>query len=307
VELTLYMKMIVNPLQQLGNVFNIIQRSRASLDRMDQLLSIQSDIQDEEQATDLPPDALDIEIRDLSFTYPEANRMALQQISLRLAPGQTLGIVGKTGSGKSTLAKLLLRVYNPPRNTIFIGGKDIIDLKLGSLRTQLSYVPQDGFLFSTTIGDNIAFSNRKAQLNQVEQAARQAEVYDHIALFPKGFGTKLGERGLTLSGGQRQRTSIARGFMKDAPILILDDSVSAVDSITESRILSNLRRIRAGQTTVIIAHRISAVKHADLILVLDNGVIVERGTHQELLTQGGEYATLCMIQEGGEADDQTAE
>jgi ATP-binding cassette subfamily B protein len=296
VELTLYLRMIANPLQQIGNVINMVQRARASLERLNRLLATRPDIADEEGARPLPKEAASIEIRGLTFTYPGAGRPALADISLDIRPGMTVGIVGRTGSGKTTLAKLLLRVYDPPRGSVFIGGQDIRETTLESLRTAIGYVPQDGFLFSTTIADNIAFHNRAESRERIEDAARLADVYDNIAGFPDGFDTKLGERGLTLSGGQRQRTSLARGLIKEAPILVLDDSVSAVDTVTESRILRNLRRTRRGKTTLMIAHRISAVMHADLIVVMDGGRIVERGTHAELLRLGGHYAALARMQ-----------
>ena len=296
VELTLYLRMIANPLQQIGNVINMVQRSRASLERLNRLLAIRPDIADEEGARPLPKDAASIEIRGLTFTYPGAGRPALSDIDLDIKPGMTVGIVGRTGSGKTTLAKLLLRVYDPPRGSVFIAGRDIRETTLESLRTAIGYVPQDGFLFSTTIADNIAFHNRAESRERIEGAARLADIYDNIAGFPDGFDTKLGERGLTLSGGQRQRTSLARGLIKDAPILILDDSVSAVDTVTESRILQNLRQTRRGRTTLMIAHRISAVMHADLIIVMEGGRIVERGTHRELMRLGGRYAAMARLQ-----------
>lgn len=304
VALTLYLRMIMNPLRLIGNVINFMQRSRASLDRLDQLLAVKPDIRDEDGALPMPedPQNLSIDIRGLTFTYPDAARESLQDIHLRLNPGETLGVVGRTGSGKTTLVKLLLRVYDPPRGTVFIGGRDVRSLTLESLRTRIAYVPQDGFLFSTTIGDNIAFFDRTSVLSAIEEAARLADLYDNVAGFPKRFDTELGERGLTLSGGQRQRTSLARGLIKDAPILLLDDSVSAVDAVTETRILSHLREARKGKTTLIIAHRISAVKHADRILVLDDGRIAEQGTHAQLLQAGGLYASLHHLQEGGDSD-----
>jgi len=296
VELTLYLRMIANPLQQIGNVINMVQRARASLERLSRLLAIRPDIVDAEGARPLPKGAASIVIRGLTFTYPGAGRPALSDITLDIKPGMTVGIVGRTGSGKTTLAKLLLRVYDPPEGTVFIGGQDIRTATLESLRTAIGYVPQDGFLFSTTIADNIAFHNRAESRERIEDAARLADVYDNIAGFPDGFDTKLGERGLTLSGGQRQRTSLARGLIKKAPILILDDSVSAVDTVTESRILANLRKTRRGKTTLMIAHRISAVMHADLIVVMDGGRIVEQGTHEELLRLGGLYAAMARLQ-----------
>ena len=301
VATTLYLRMIATPLQQIGNVINTMQRSRASLDRLNQLLAVKPDIREAEGAVPLDPEDAGIEIRGLTFTYPEAGRRSLEDINITVRPGQTVGIVGKTGSGKTTLVKLLLRVYDPPRGTVLIGGRDIRDLTLESLRSSIAYVPQSGFLFSTTIRDNIAFSDRRADIGRVERAAVLADIYGNIMDFPDRFDTKLGERGLTLSGGQRQRTSLARGLMKDAPILILDDSVSAVDAVTETNIIANLRRERKGKTTILIAHRISALKHADEIVVLDDGRVVERGTHEQLLRQGGYYASLCAIQEEGDS------
>jgi len=299
VTVTLYLRMIMSPLQHIGQVINTMQRARASLDRITALLEVRPDIQDAEDSAELTAETADIEVRGLSFTYPGASRKALANISLHVPTGKTLGIIGRTGSGKTTLVKLLLRVYDPPRGTIFAGGTDIRDLSLESLRTQVAYVPQDGFLFSTTIGDNIAFSDREMEADRVEEAAKLAEIYRSIEALPEQFRTLLGERGLTLSGGQRQRTSLARGLVKRAPVLILDDSVSAVDAITESGIIRNIRSSRKDKTTIIIAHRISALKHADEIVVLGDGEIVERGTHEELLAAGGYYASLCEIQ--GEA------
>lgn len=299
VSLTLYLRMIVNPLQAIGNVINTMQRSRASLIRLNSLLAVQPDIRENENAKPLKKGAADIRIRHLSFAYPGSNQEALRDIDLTVSEGRTIGIIGKTGSGKTTLVKLLLRVYDPPEGSIFIGGDDIRVATLASLRTQIGYVPQDGFLFSTTIRDNIAFSNRKASSESSDAAARQAKIYENIMQFPDRFETKLGERGITLSGGQRQRTSLARGFLKEAPILVLDDSVSAVDAVTETEIIDNLRTVRKNKTTIIIAHRISAIKHADEIVVMDKGAIVQRGTHEQLIAQPGLYASLYAIQEEG--------
>jgi ATP-binding cassette subfamily B multidrug efflux pump len=299
VALTLYIRMMINPLQQIGNVINTMQRSRASLDRLNELFAKRPDIRESDQAVELDMRKTPIEIKGLSFAYPDTNNESLHDLSLTVQPGKTLGIVGKTGSGKTTLVKLLLRVYDPPEGTIRIGGVDIRDLKLESLRSGVAYVPQDGFLFSTTIRENIAFYRRDSALETVENAARQAQIFSSIAEFPDKFETKLGERGVTLSGGQRQRTSLARGLIKNAPILILDDSVSAVDAVTEKRIIETIRAERSGKTTILIAHRISALKHADEIIVLDEGRIVQRGRHEELVKQTGIYATLYAIQEEG--------
>ncbi|MFD0712341.1 ABC transporter ATP-binding protein [Paenibacillus sp. GCM10027626] len=301
VALTLYIRMMVGPLQQIGNVINTMQRSRASLERINKLLGRQGDIQEAANARSVNLHQRGLHIRDLSFAYPGAADEALHHIDLHIEPGQTVGIVGKTGSGKTTLVKLLLRIYDPPAGAIKFGDADIRDLSLESLRSQVAYVPQDGFLFSTTIRDNIAFYRRDSELKKVEDAARQAQIYGSIVSFPDQFETKLGERGITLSGGQRQRTSLARGLIKDAPVLILDDSVSAVDAVTETDIIRTIRQKRRGKTTLIIAHRISALKHADLIIVLDKGEIVQRGTHEELLACDGIYHTLHSIQEEGSA------
>lgn len=305
VALTLYIRMLMNPLQQIGNVINVVQRARASLDRLNDLLGKQADIKELPGAKELNQEMPGIEVRDLSFSFDGVDgqeggaRQVLRGIQLAVPPGSTLGIIGRTGSGKTTLMKLLLRTYDPPPGKVLIGGVDIRKLTLKSLREGIAYVPQDGFLFSSTIRENIAFYKRDTEPAVVEEAARKARLYDNIAEFPDKFETRLGERGITLSGGQRQRTSLARGMIKDAPILILDDSVSAVDAVTETEIMETIRDIRDGKTTIIIAHRISALKHADEIIVLDQGEIVQRGTHEELLSKDGLYRTLHDIQEEG--------
>lgn len=299
VALTLYIRMMVNPLQQIGNVINTMQKSRASLERINDLLSMQSDIQEGENALAIDLDNASIRIKQLSFAYPDATQEALHDIDLVIEPGTIVGIIGRTGSGKTTLMKLLLRIYEPPKGTVWVGETDICELTLESLREQIAYVPQEGFLFSTSIRDNIAFYQRDTAFEYVEKAAKQAQIYNNITELPEKFDTKLGERGVTLSGGQRQRTSLARGMIKNAPIMILDDSVSAVDSVTENHIIAALRSGRKNKTTIIIAHRISALQYADVIIVLDEGRIVQRGTHKELLAQKGIYSMLHAIQEEG--------
>lgn len=297
VALTLYMRMMVNPLQQIGNVINTMQRSQASMERVNGLLAATPDIRQEEPPAQADLTRADIHIRNLSFAYPDSGEV-LHNLRLVIKQGQTIGILGKTGSGKTTLMKLLLRICDPPPGTIFAGETDIRRLPLESLRRQIAYVPQDGFLFSSSIRSNIAFFDRSSPLERVERASRQADIYHSIMGFPHRFDTRLGERGVTLSGGQRQRTSLARGLIKEAPLLILDDSVSAVDSVTERRIIDAVGKRRQGLTTIIVAHRISALRHADEIIVLDEGRIAERGTHDQLLEQSGIYAKLYAIQEG---------
>jgi ATP-binding cassette subfamily B multidrug efflux pump len=299
VALTLFVRMLMNPLQQIGNVINSIQRARASLQRLNELLSQQSDIVELEGASSADLSKAALRVDNLSYAYGKSSNQVLKNIQLDIKPGMTLGIIGRTGSGKTTLMKLLLRICDPPPGTVRFGGTDIRELTLESLRSQIAYVPQDGFLFSSTIRENIAFFKRDSELEQVEQAARNARIYDNIVDLPAKFETRLGERGLTLSGGQRQRTSLARGLIKNAPVMILDDSVSAVDAVTETEIIESIQRERKGKTTIIIAHRISAIKHADEIIVLDEGVIVQRGTHLQLLAEQGLYAELHAIQEEG--------
>ncbi|MEK4252389.1 ABC transporter ATP-binding protein [Paenibacillus sp. FSL W7-1287] len=307
VALTLYVRMLMNPLQQLGNVINVVQRARASLERLNDLMRQKREIVELEDAKPLDPNDAAIELRNLSFSYEAAHngeldkqgRLALNNLSLTIPQGTTLGIIGRTGSGKTTLMKLLLRLYDAPVNSIRYGRHDIRSIKLSSLRESIGYVPQDGFLFSTTIRDNIAFSDRSMDDKKVYEAAQHARIYDNIMDFPEQFDTKLGERGVTLSGGQRQRTSLARGMIKDAPILILDDSVSAVDAITETEILSNIAKLRSGRTTIIIANRVSALKHADHIIVLEQGSIIQQGKHEQLLSEDGLYRRLYELQEEG--------
>ncbi|MCL6444723.1 MAG: ATP-binding cassette domain-containing protein, partial [Alicyclobacillus sp.] len=241
----------------------------------------------------------EVEVKLPAFRYPDGEKPALQDVSFKVREGETLGIVGRTGSGKTTLVNLLPRIFDPPEGTVFVGGYDVRSVRLQTLREAIAYVPQDGFLFSTTVGENIGFGVADATPAQIEQAARDACVYDDVAAFPQGFDTVIGERGVTLSGGQKQRTAIARAFLKDAPILILDDSLSAVDMNTEKAIIRRLQEVRRNKTTLIIAHRLSAVRHADQIIVLDEGRLVERGTHEQLLALGGIYAQMYALQEAG--------
>lgn len=300
VAFTLYLAMIITPLQQIGFVINNFQRASASMARLRILLSVAPDIKDSDHAVQHTEIAGDIDVRLASFTYPDGDAPALRNIAFSVARGQTVGIVGRTGSGKTTLANLLPRIFDPPGSSVFLDGYDIRELPLSVLRAVIAYVPQDGFLFSTSIGENIGFSSVDATPEAIEQAARDAAIYEDIMCFRDGMDTQIGERGVTLSGGQKQRTSIARALLKNAPILLLDDSLSAVDMNTEKRLITRLQQIRQGKTTLIVAHRLSAVRHADLILVLDGGELVESGTHTDLIRRGGVYSALYRLQHDGE-------
>jgi ATP-binding cassette subfamily B multidrug efflux pump len=300
VAFTLYLAMLITPLQQMGMVFNYFQRASASLERLSVLLAEQPEIADPEHPVDVPQIRGDIVVDLSEFRYPDAAQPTLRNVRFHASPGQTVGIVGRTGSGKTTLANLLPRIFDPPPGAIRIDGCDVRQMRLQTLREGIAYVPQDGFLFSTTIGENIGFGRESATADELWEAAENACFAAEIRAFPDALDTLVGERGVTLSGGQRQRAALARAFLKDAPILILDDSLSAVDMNTEKAILQHLQRLRQGRTTIIISHRLSAVRHADLILVLDKGTVVERGTHEELMQQGGIYAAMYRLQEEGE-------
>lgn len=290
-----YLAMILAPVLSIGRVITIIQRGMASLGRLNDIMSEKPDVKDDGKISGFPQNA-SIEIKSLSFTYPGADKESLSDINLTVPNGRTLGIIGKTGSGKSTLINLLLKMYNIPDGTIKIGGTDISGYRLCALRDGFGLVPQDNFLFSASIADNIRFFKDIYIDEQVAEAARDSCIYQNIADLPQGFETILGERGVNISGGQKQRISIARALVKNPEILVLDDALSAVDTVTESEILSNLRKSRQNKTTIIIASRISAVMEADEIIVLDGGRICERGTHGQLLAKGGVYSEIYGYQ-----------
>jgi ATP-binding cassette subfamily B multidrug efflux pump len=300
VAFTAYLAMLVQPLLQFGFVINMFQNASASLIRIEVLLAVEPEITDPEHPVEKAWQGA-ISIRNLSFHYPGTDPKVLDHVSISVPKGTTLGIVGRTGSGKTTLLNLILRDYDPPRNTVFFDDTDVRDMRLSDLRELIAYVPQDGFLFSTTIGQNIAFSQPQVEPEAVERAAAQSHILETIQGMPEGIHTEIGERGIMLSGGQRQRTAIARALIKSqAKVLILDDSLSAVDTRTETEILGVLREVRGQKTTIIVAHRLSALRDADWIIVLDHGAIVESGVHQDLLRQNGIYANLYRIQSGGE-------
>lgn len=303
VAFTLYIAMLRQPMEQLGNVLNIVQRASASIKRINTLLNVESDVVDRPGLLIDRPLQGTLQVQGLSFRYPGTERPVLEDINFTLKPGQTLGIIGATGSGKSTLADLLLRLYEPPEGSVTIDGRDILRYPLARLRDGIAYVPQDGFLFSTTVLENICFSDDYPDRERAEQCARITAIHENIISFPEGFNTEIGERGVRLSGGQKQRVAIARMIYKNAPYQILDDSLSAVDTTTERQILDNLRDMSAAasgkrKSTIIISHRLSAVQHADEILVLERGRIVERGSHRQLIAIDGIYAGQWYMQAG---------
>ncbi|MGH4122509.1 MAG: ABC transporter ATP-binding protein [Clostridium sp.] len=293
-----YLTMIMRPIVSIGRVINIVQRGIASIKRLDEIFKVNPKIQDGVKMISTAIDG-EIEFKNLSFSYIGSDKKALQNISLKIPKGYTVGITGKTGSGKTTLVNLLLKLYASSPEEIFIDSVDINDYCLQTLRRSIGYVPQDNFLFSASIKENIKFFKDIYTDNEVEKAAIISSIYESIMDFPKGFDTNLSERGVNLSGGEKQRISIARAIIRDPSILILDDSLSAVDTITESKLLENIKKCRLGKTTIIVAHRISTIKHADLIIVLDEGRICENGTHNELIKKGGLYYETYKSQHEG--------
>ena len=306
VEFISYFTSIIWPVMAVSELIDMTSRGKASLNRVSELLDARVDVTDREGAWEPEEIRGDIEFRNLTFRYPDGDYNVLEDVSFKINAGENVGLVGKTGSGKSTLVDLILRTYNVPDGMLFVDGYDVNDLTIHSVRKACAYVPQDNFLFSDTIESNIAFGVDEFTEEKVAAAAKLADVDGNIREFSEGYQTVLGERGVTVSGGQKQRISIARALMKDAPILILDDSVSAVDTATERNILSSLRQTRAGKTTILIAHRISTIEKMDKILFVDEGRLAAVGTHKDLYETCTEYRKMVDLQkleeEGGEAN-----
>ena len=304
VEFIGYFNAVLWPVMAVSELIGMHAQGKASLNRISELLDAKVDVKDADGAQTVDNIRGDIEFRNLSFSYPgEVDRKVLSNVSFKINAGENVGIIGRTGSGKTTVVDLILRTYNVPDGTLYIDDKDINTITIKSVRAAAAYVPQDNFLFSDTIENNISFATDDVSHEKVEFAARMADVHDNIADFPEQYGSVLGERGVTVSGGQKQRISIARALMKDAPILILDDSVSAVDVKTEKAILKNLRDMRAGKTTILIAHRISTIEQMDKIIFIDKGEIVATGTHVELYHGCSEYRNMVDLQKLDDADE----
>ena len=291
-----YFTSIVWPIMAISELIDITSRGKASLKRIEELLDAKRDVVDREDATEIGNVEGKIQFKNLTFRHNLGEYDALKNVSFTINAGENVGIIGRTGAGKTTLVDLILRNYNVPDGTLFIDDRDVNSITIRSLRDQVAYVPQDNFLFSDTIANNIAFASDSGDIEEVKRAAELAEVSDNIEEFTEKYETVLGERGVTVSGGQKQRISIARALMKKAPILILDDSLSAVDTKTERNLLQNLQKERGGKTTILIAHRISTIEQMDKIIYIDDGSIIAVGTHEELLKTCPSYEAMAELQ-----------
>ena len=295
VEFIGYFTSIIWPVTAIGELINLNSQGKASLERIGEFLDTPSDVADVNVIDGVEIKG-EIEFKELTFSHPNTDKAILKNISFKINAGERVGLIGRTGAGKTTIVDLILRTYNVPDGTVFIDGTDINRIPIKTLRAGAAYVPQDNFLFSDTIENNISFATDNGTFEQVVEAAKMADVHSNIDEFPKKYQSVLGERGVTVSGGQKQRISIARALMKNAPILILDDSVSAVDVNTEKTILSNLKQMREGKTTILIAHRISTIENMDKIIFIDDGEIIAVGTHNELYKSCEDYKTLVDLQ-----------
>ena len=306
VEFIGYFTSIIWPVMAISELIGMHAQGKASLNRISELLDATPDVFDN-NVQEIGEIRGDIEFKNLTFTYPDGDVEVLSDVSFKINAGENVGIIGRTGSGKTTIVDLILRTYNVPDGTLFVDGHDVNRIPIKSVRAAAAYVPQDNFLFSDTIENNISFATDGGNFDDVEFAAKMADVHDNIVDFPLQYKSVLGERGVTVSGGQKQRISIARALMKNAPILILDDSVSAVDVKTEKAILENLSKMRGGKTTILIAHRISTIEDMDKIIFIDNGRIVAVGKHEELVASCEEYRNMVDLQKLDEAVEEKKE
>ena len=306
VEFIGYFTSVVWPVMAVSELIDMTSRGRASLKRVGELLDAPVDVKDREGVRDIDTIRGDIEFRNLTFSFPDGDTPALRDMSFKIKAGESVGIVGKTGSGKTTVVDLILRIFNVDDGMLYIDGHDVNDIPIRRVRENAAYVPQDNFLFSDTIKNNIGFYTDEINMDDVRRVATLADVDGNISEFSEGYETLLGERGVTVSGGQKQRISIARALLKNAPILILDDSVSAVDTKTEQTILQNLRSERVGKTTILIAHRVTTVSSLDKIIYIDEGRVSAVGTHEQLYESCSDYRRMVELQrledEGGEAN-----
>jgi ATP-binding cassette subfamily B protein len=287
-----YLGMLIRPMVTLGFIVNTFERGAASMERINKIFDEKPEIYDDEDVRDdIKTVQGEIEFRELTFAYPDSPPV-LKNINLKIPSGATVAIVGPTGCGKTTLVNLLARIYQAERGTLFVDGVDIHDIPVKTLRSNIGFIQQEPFLFSDLLRNNIAYGNENASEVQIKEASHAADLLTQIEEFPDGLQTFLGERGVTISGGQKQRTALARAILISPNILVLDDAFASVDTHTEDTILTHLKDIMADRTTILISHRISTVKSADLIVVLKDGEIVERGTHEELLVQNGIYANI---------------
>ncbi len=290
-----YMNMFYNPVQMLMQLTEMFQQTATASERVFSILDMPSDIADHDDAIGLTDVKGRLSVEHVSFSYTEGERV-LKNVSVTVAPGQMIGLVGETGSGKSTLVALICRFYDPNKGRICLDGHDLRNVKLKSLRSHIGMVLQDTFLFAGTLRENIAYGRPDAPFVEIINAAKAANAHDFIMKLPDGYDSEVGERGVGLSGGEKQRIAIARAILKDPAILILDEATSAVDTATEQSIQEAMDRLVRGRTTIAIAHRLSTLRNADRLLVMDNGEVIEEGTHQELMEADGEYANLCKIQ-----------
>ena len=304
VAFLMYLNMVVQPFRVAGFVISLFQRAAVASDRLFEVLSLSPEITDAPTGEAPAQIRGDIEIRDLTFSYPGYETEALAGVNLKVRAGERISIMGRVGSGKSTLLKQLVRLLDTPAGTVFIDGVDVRDYPLSQLRSQVALVPQDPFLFGEPLKSNLTYDDPNRALDEIWAAATSADLRDTIEDFPEQLETVVGERGVTLSGGQKQRATLARGLIRHAPVLVLDDCFSSVDTKTEEHILSELARLRSGQTTLLVSHRVSTARHSDRIVIMDGGRIVEEGSHDELIAKGGFYAELERIQrEGADESD----